>query len=145
VSGGTLAIGLAYLGFAAAPTLALASVAALVGGIGNGVQWAPLVSAVQRLTPQRLQGRVMGALESIGAVFPAVGLSLGGLLVAISSPRTAFLVLGTGAALMTVAFARIRLPGPARLEYDPAAAGHAAPISEPAIGTHTPVQDPSPR
>ena len=84
LSAGTLAVGIAYMGFAAAPSLPVACVAALVGGVGNGVQWAPLVSAVQLLTPQLLQGQVMGAVESIGALCPAVGLSLGGALVALS-------------------------------------------------------------
>ncbi len=53
LSAGTLCVGLAYLGFAAAPTLAIACAAALVGGVGNGVQWPSLLSAVQRLTPPR--------------------------------------------------------------------------------------------
>ena len=44
---GTLAVGLAYLGFAAAPTLATAALAALLGGVGNGVQWASLLGTVQ--------------------------------------------------------------------------------------------------
>jgi hypothetical protein len=109
ISAGTLAVGLAYLGFAAAPSLPVACTAAVLGGVGNGVQWAPLVSAVQRLTPQPLQGRVMGALEAIGALSPAVGLTLGGALVALSSPRTAFLVVGLGAALTTIAFVRVDL------------------------------------
>lgn len=109
LSAGTFAVGLAYIGFAAAPSLAFACAAALVGGIGNGVQWAPLVSAVQLLTPQALQGRVMGALESIGALCPAFGLTLGGALVALSSPRVAFLIVGMGAALTTVAFVRVPL------------------------------------
>jgi hypothetical protein len=51
----------------------------------------------------------MGALESIGAISPAIGLTLGGALVALSSPRTAFLVVGVGAALTTVAFVRVPL------------------------------------
>ena len=34
---------------------------ALLGGVGNGVQWASMLSAVQQLTPQRLHGRLMGA------------------------------------------------------------------------------------
>jgi predicted MFS family arabinose efflux permease len=106
---GTLAVGIAYIGFALAPTLALADAAALVGGLGNGIQWASLISAVQRLTPPALQGRVMGAVESLGAFCPAVGLSLGGVLVAVSTPRTAFLVVGIGAALTTAAFARVPL------------------------------------
>lgn len=111
LSVGTFAVGLAYVGFAVAPSLALACPAALVGGVGNGMQWAPLVSAVQRLTPPQLHGRVMGALESIGALAPAVGLSLGGALVALSSPRTAFMVVGIGAGITTVAFARVPLSG----------------------------------
>jgi hypothetical protein len=109
VSAGTLAVGLAYVGFAAAPSLALAGVAALIGGVGNGLQWAPLISAVQRLTPPRLHGRVMGALESIGALSPALGLSLGGALVALTSSRLAFLVVGVGAALTAIGFMRVPL------------------------------------
>jgi MFS family permease len=104
LSAGTLAVGLAYVGFAAAPSLLLACLAALLGGVGNGVQWASLISAVQRLTPQRLLARMMGAVESIGAISPAVGLSLGGALVALASPRTAFLVVGLGATATTAAF-----------------------------------------
>jgi predicted MFS family arabinose efflux permease len=105
--GGTLAVGLGYLGFALAATLALACAAALVGGLGNGMQWASLISAVQRLTPPDLHARVMGAVESLGALCPAAGLALGGALVALSSPPTAFLVVGAGAALTTIAFARV--------------------------------------
>jgi hypothetical protein len=107
VSLGTVAVGVAYVGFAAAPSLAVACVAAVVGGAGNGMQWAPLVSAIQLLTPSHLHGRVMGAMESLGAISPAIGLSLGGALVAITSARTAFLVVGLGAALATLAFMRI--------------------------------------
>ncbi len=51
LSAGTLAVGLAYVGFAAAPTLGLACVAALIGGVGNGVEWPSLISLVQRLSP----------------------------------------------------------------------------------------------
>ncbi|MGO9488866.1 MAG: MFS transporter [Solirubrobacteraceae bacterium] len=117
LSGGTFAVGLAYIGFAVSPSLAVACCAAVVGGIGNGVQWAPLVTAVQQLTPAALQARVMGGLESIGALSPVVGLSLGAALVAVSSPRVAFLVVGVGAALTTIGFARLRLtPGASRAE-----------------------------
>ena len=38
MTAGTFAIGVAYLGFAAAPSLAVASMAGLAGGVGNGVQ-----------------------------------------------------------------------------------------------------------
>jgi hypothetical protein len=107
LSGGALAVGLAYIGFAFAPTLAVACVASLVGGIGNGMQWAALLSAVQQMTPPRLHGQLMGAAESIAAICPAAGLLLGGGLVAVGSPRSAFLVVGIGATLMTFAFVRL--------------------------------------
>jgi MFS family permease len=109
LSASTLAVGLAYLGWAVAPTLEIACMAGLIGGIGNGVQWAALISAVQRLTPQSLQGRMMGAVESLGAICPGIGLSLGGTIAALSSPRVAFLVAGLGASLSTIAFMRLPL------------------------------------
>jgi hypothetical protein len=101
---GGLGVGLAYVGFAAAPSLAFAFAAALLGGCGNGVQWASLISAVQRLTPQGLQGRLMGAVESLGALCPAIGLTLGGALVALTSPRGAFVAVGFGAIATTGGF-----------------------------------------
>ena len=103
LSAGIFGIAAAYFGLAAAPSLAVACVAGLVGGVGNGMQWPSLISAVQRLTPERLHGRLMGAAESLGALCVAVGLPLGGLLVAASSPRAAFVVAGLGALAATVA------------------------------------------
>ena len=47
----------------------------------------------------------MGAVESLGALCLAVGLPLGGALVALSSPRVAFLVVGRrSGTVTTVAF-----------------------------------------
>jgi Major Facilitator Superfamily len=111
LTGGTLAMGLSYIGLAAAPSLEVACVAAVIGGVGNGVEWASVISLVQRLTPPTLHGRLMSAVESIGALSLAVGLSLGGALVALSSPREAFLAAGVGAALMTLPFLRLSLRG----------------------------------
>jgi MFS family permease len=108
---GTLAVGLAYLGVAAAPTLALAALAALLGGVGNGVQWASLLGTVQLLTPERLRGRLMGGVESIGALCPLIGLPLSGLVMALSSPRIAFLVFGSIIAATTLGFARLWATG----------------------------------
>jgi len=104
LSAGTLAVGLAYVGYAVAPSLLVACLAGVVGGAGNGVQWASMLSAVQQLTPRRLHGRMMGAVESIGAFCPGIGLLLGGVLVAASTPRIAFLVIGLAATAMTAAF-----------------------------------------
>jgi MFS family permease len=103
LSAGAFAIGLAYVGFAAAPSLTLACLAALVGGVGNGVELPSLISLVQRLTPPHLHGRLMGAVESLNSLCVAIGLPLGGALVALSSPRVAFLVVGIGTTATSVA------------------------------------------
>jgi MFS family permease len=98
----TVAVGLGYLGLAAAPTLAVACLASVLGGVGNGVQWVSAVSAVQELTTQGMQARVMSVLESIGAAMPGVGYLLGGLIVDVGDPRLAFWVAGFGVLAIVV-------------------------------------------
>jgi MFS family permease len=92
----TLAVGAGYLGLAASPTLAVACSAAILGGTGNGVQWVSTISAVQEMTVAGMQARVMSVLESVGAAMPGLGFVLGGVIAALASPRTAFLVAGVG-------------------------------------------------
>jgi MFS family permease len=92
----TLVVGAGYLGLAAAPTLGLACAASVLGGAGNGVQWVSVISAVQELTAQGMQARVMSVLESIGAAMPGVGYLVGGLIAAGASPRATFLFAGIG-------------------------------------------------
>lgn len=92
----TLAVGAGYLGLAAAPTLAFACAASIVGGAGNGVQWVSAISAVQELTVAGMQARVMSVLESIGAAMPGVGYLVGGLIASAIDPRATFLVAGIG-------------------------------------------------
>jgi hypothetical protein len=106
LAGGTLAVGLAYVGLAAAPSLVVACLAALPGGLGNGVQWAAFVGVVQELTPSRLLGRIMGVVEGMRSVAPLLGYSLGGAL-ALVSPRVALLLSGVLAAVLTIPFQRI--------------------------------------
>lgn len=147
LSAGTLAIGCAYVGLAAAPSLALACVAAFVGGIGNGMQWPSMISLVQRLTPQKLHGRLMGAVESLAALCLAVGLLLGGALASLTSPRTAFLVIGLGAVATTAALLRLShassqavAPGSAGGETRPPVPGGATGALEQALS-----QQPTPK
>ena len=100
LSASTFAVGFAYLGLVRSRRRWRSPAAAgFVGGIGNGVQWAALISAVQRLTPEQLQGRMMGAVESLGAIFPAFGYVLGSAITVLWSPRIALLVAGVGVAL----------------------------------------------
>jgi len=92
----TIAVGAGYLGLAAAPTLAVACGASVVGGGGNGVQWVSAISAVQELTVQGMQARVMSVLESIGAAMPGLGYALGAVIAVGFDPRATFLVAGLG-------------------------------------------------
>ncbi len=92
----TLAVGAGYLGLAAAPTLAVACAVSVVGGAGNGIQWVTAISAVQELTAESMQARVMSVLESIGAAMPGIGFAIGGVIAALVSPRMTFLVAGCG-------------------------------------------------
>jgi len=96
----TVAIGTGYLGMALAQGLAVACAASVVGGIGNGVQWVALISAVQELTVQRMQARVVGTLESIASAAPGLGYVLGGLIATQWSPRGAFFAAAGGVAVI---------------------------------------------
>jgi MFS family permease len=98
----TAMIGCAYLGMAGAQSIVAACAAAAVGGIGNGVQWVALMSAVQELTASRYQARVVGLLESIGRVMPGVGFILGGAIAALVDPRASFVAAGAGALTVLV-------------------------------------------
>lgn len=101
----TLAVGAGYLGLAAAPSLAAACIASVVGGAGNGVQWVAAVSAIQELTAATMQARVMSVLESIGAAMPGVGMIAGGVITAVVDPRAAFVFAGGGIFLIVAVVA----------------------------------------
>jgi MFS family permease len=106
----TIAIGVSYLFLAAAPNLLTACAASVLGGIGNGVEWVAVVSAIQEMTRQEMQARVMSVLESVGAAMPGVGFLLGGLVATSHDPRAVFLVSGIGV-LVVVAVAAYYLAG----------------------------------
>ncbi len=97
----TSAIGVAYLGMAASPTLIWACAASVVGGVGNGIQWVALVTAVQEAVErQALQARIMGLLESINQLMPGVGFLLGGAVATLASPRLVYTLAGAGVLLL---------------------------------------------
>jgi predicted MFS family arabinose efflux permease len=104
------AVGVAYLGMSQAGTLAVACAFSVVGGAGNGVQWVSVMTQLQEATPAEFQSRMAGLLESLGAAMPGVGFLLGGTIVALGSPRTAFAVAGIGILVLVVAAAILR-PG----------------------------------
>ncbi len=98
----TIAIGGADIGLAAAGSLAIACVISVIGGIGNGIQWIAVVTAIQEATEPAYQARIVGLLESISAAAPAAGFLLGGVITAALSPRIAYLAAGCGVMLVVV-------------------------------------------
>jgi MFS family permease len=104
----TLAIGVAYLGTAVSPTLFAACAASVLGGLGNGVQWVALITAVQELTHASYQTRVLGLLEAMASAVPGIGFLLGGVITAIFEPRACYAIAGAGV-VVALAYAVVSL------------------------------------
>jgi predicted MFS family arabinose efflux permease len=130
--GSTLAVAVAYLGLAAAGSLLVACLISVIGGIGNGIQWIAVMTALQEQTARDFQARIAGLMESLGAAMPGFGFLLGGAIVAASSPRVAYAVAGFGLVLITLAAVPLRTRldgGPADPSLD--GTGHAGGIALP--------------
>ena len=98
----TVAIAAGYLGMAVAPSLAIACAASALGGLGNGVQWVAVVTALQEATADRFQARVAGVLEAVMTAAPGIGFLIGGSITALLSPRVAFAAAGAGVLVILV-------------------------------------------
>jgi MFS family permease len=107
--GATALIGAAYLGMGLVRTLVAACALAVVGGLGNGIQWVAVTTAVQERTPATFQARTSGLLESIASAATGVGFVLGGVVVTLAEPHTAFLIAGSGIIVGTFAVAIVML------------------------------------
>jgi hypothetical protein len=92
----TAAVGAGYLGTALSPTLLIACVASVLGGVGNGTQWASVETAVHELVDEVFRVRVAAVLEAMAAIAPGAGITAGGALAALLSPRAAYLAAGLG-------------------------------------------------
>jgi hypothetical protein len=92
----TAAVAGGYLGTGLAPTLLLACACSVLGGVGNGTQWASVETAVHQLVEERFRLRVAAVLESLAAVAPGIGIVVGGSLATLLSPRAAYLAAGGG-------------------------------------------------
>jgi MFS family permease len=104
----TLAVGFAYLLTGAAPTLAFACAASVIGGAGNGIEWVALVTAVQELTRAEYQARVASLVDSVAKAAPGAGFLLGGATAALFNPRVSFAIAGLGV-IVVVGFASAAL------------------------------------
>jgi MFS family permease len=105
ISTGAVAAG--YLGTAVAPTLVLACGASVIGGIGNGTQWASVETTMHQLVDEAFRARTTAVLESLAAIAPGAGIVLGGALTVVFSPRAAYFAAGAGLVLLVLA-ARVK-------------------------------------
>lgn len=105
----TLAIGCAYLGMSVARELWIACAFSVLGGLGNGVQWVSVMTALQESTPDDLQARITGLLESVTSATTGVGFLIGGVITAIFAPPTAFAISGIGVVALVIAGAVLRV------------------------------------
>ncbi len=98
----TALMGVAYLGMAITRDLGVACAFAVIGGAGNGVQWVAVMTLVQEWTPDALQARVTGLLESAASFATGAGFLLGGVATTLLSPPAAFAIAGGG--VMVIVF-----------------------------------------
>jgi MFS family permease len=134
IAAGCLGTGFGYLGMAAAPGIVLACAGAVVGGLGNGVLWVAVVTAVQEATEERFQARVAGLLEGLVTAAPGAGFLLGGALTSLTDPRVTIAVAGAGTIVAVILGAIVIGPSAARSMHAKAPAeptGLAEPLPEP--------------
>jgi predicted MFS family arabinose efflux permease len=75
---GVAAAAVGYVALGVAPTVGLAYAAAVLGGIGNGVYWVALATAVLEQARPGEEAGASGRLEGIVTALPAAGFVLGG-------------------------------------------------------------------
>jgi predicted MFS family arabinose efflux permease len=109
-----------YLGMGTAGDVGTVVAFSLVGGVGNGLEGVLLPTFIQERTPDALQTRVNGVLESLRTAGPGAGFLLGGVVAAVASPRAAYWVAGLGALAVALVAAAALRTRPARLVMAPA-------------------------
>ena len=105
--------GLSYVGIGTAPHVTVACIASAIGGIGYGIYWVALVTAIQEATSDAFQTRVAGVLEGVNTAGPGLGFVLGGAVAAVFDPRVTLAVAGSGIALLAVRMLLARASAPA--------------------------------
>lgn len=113
----TLGSAAGYFAVGLSPSIELACAFAVLGGIGTGMDWVAIVTAVQEATSSDRQGEVAAKLESFALAGPAVGIVLGGVVAELATARWAILVPGfLSLAVVVVGYAalKVRSAGPRR-------------------------------
>ncbi|MDO9353402.1 MAG: MFS transporter [Solirubrobacteraceae bacterium] len=109
----TALAGLGYVGLGLAPSITIACLVAVVGGIGNGMDWVAIVTLVQRAAPRGREAWAATRLEAVATAGPGLGVLAGGILADAVSPRASIVIpglLALSALLIAAAFLRLRAP-----------------------------------
>jgi MFS family permease len=96
---GTALLGVGGLLTGFAPTLLAAVLAQSAGGIGNGFENIGNDTLIQRTVPRAMLGRVFGTVYSGAFLASSLAAALGGPLLDWTSPRTVFIISGSGVLL----------------------------------------------
>ena len=105
--------GAAVLSAGLAPFFALAALARVLGGVGNGLENVAADTALQEVVERRMLGRVFGVFYGGVMLAEALGAALGGVLLELTSPRAAFVIAGVGTLAVLIPLRRL-LPRPER-------------------------------
>lgn len=103
---GTLLLAAGFAVMAVAPTLAVALLGAVIGGVGNGVQIVAVRTALQEAASEKWMALIVSLNESIFQAVPGLGIVLGGAIAAAAGPRVAFAVGGAGSFAVALAIWR---------------------------------------
>jgi predicted MFS family arabinose efflux permease len=106
---GTAALGAGLGVMAAASSIAVACVGAVVAGVGNGVQIVAVRTALQEATPPPWTALIVSVNESAMQAIPGAAFLLGGGITALAGPRPALVVGGAGSVAVAIAI-RVLLP-----------------------------------
>ena len=90
----TVVAGLGFLGMAVSPNIVIACVAGFFVGVGTGMDWVAVVTAVQEAAPRGRETLYAARVEAAGTAGPAFGFLVGGAIAELGSPRWALVAPG---------------------------------------------------
>lgn len=100
------------LGMGSAPNIEFACAAALIAGVGAGMDWVAITTAVQESAPAGREAHWVTRLEAFATAGPGIGLLLGGVIAELGGPRAGVLVPGVlSLAVLLVGVVAFRLHG----------------------------------
>ncbi len=112
ITASAAAVGAGFSLMAVAGSLGPALVGAVLGGIGNGIESISMQTAIQERTPERWMALIMSLNESITNLAPGLGILLGGVITALSSPRIGLAAAAAGSlAFALLAWVTLRAAG----------------------------------